>query len=156
MLAVEPLGCVAERRRRTVARRGQRDRRDAAGDERALLVEGEREAEVGELPEGGRSPRPGAGLLGDPGGGSLDERRRGRASLVASELDAWRIMPAIESRLTTPTIFPWWCSANRAGTEPAEGAAVRGEEEQRVGGDDCATPREAPVRPRELDQRRGP
>ena len=114
-------------------------------DERALLVEGEREAEVGELPERGRPPRPGAGLFCDPRGGRLDERRRGRASLVAAELDPGRRATGDRVEVDDSDDLSLVALGEPRRSEPAEGAAVRGEEEQRVGRHDCAAarPREA-------------
>ena len=154
----EPLGCVAERRRRAVAGGRQRDRRDPAPDERRLLVEAEREAEVGQLAERARPAGAGAGLLlrsGPPRSrraprpASAAGRRRSRGAAVPSR--------AIESRLTTATTAAGSaeCSTKRCAPSPPNDAAVRGEEEELL-----VRPRRlrrrarrAAVRAGELDQR---
>ncbi len=85
--------CVPEGRGRAVAGRRQRERGDAVADERALLVEAEGETEVGELAECAGPPGARARLLGDPGGGGLDQGRGRRAWLVARDLESRRPAP---------------------------------------------------------------
>ena len=68
-----------------------RDRRDAAGDERRLLVEAEREAEIDELAERARPPRLGAGLARRAARGTVSTRpARGERGCVAGELEPRR------------------------------------------------------------------
>ena len=77
--AVQPVGRVARDRGRPLRQRRDRDGGDAAPDERRLLVEAEREAEIDELREAERPRRPAAALLRDPRRRRGDERGGGRA-----------------------------------------------------------------------------
>src|SRR5262249_14950151 len=87
---VESLGRVAERWRGAAARRRQGDGRDPVDEERRLLVEAERKAEVDQLADGARAAGALAGLLEDSFRRRLDEAARGRAGLVPSELEPGR------------------------------------------------------------------
>ena len=134
VLAIEPLRRVAERGRRAVSRCRHRHRGEATADKRRLLVEAEREGEVGELSERARPSRPGAGLLGDSRGRGLDEHRRGRACLVARDLES---RPPRTSDRVEVDDRDHVAAIRRSLGEPrcaetAEGAAVGGEEDQGV------------------------
>ena len=94
-LAAQGRERVALGRPRPAGARRDRDRRDAAGDERRLLVEAEREGEVDELRErrpGASARRPDCGADGGVGRG--DERRARDPRRVAAELDARGRPPA--------------------------------------------------------------
>ena len=83
--AVEPLRLVGERARRPLAAGRQRQRRNALRQQRPLLVQREREAEVDELRKRARVLRAPARLLEHALGRGLDESRRGEARLVADQ-----------------------------------------------------------------------
>jgi hypothetical protein len=90
---IEPIGAqaiarVRERVERGAAGRGERDRCDTFGEERGLLVERERKAEVDELTQCPRPARRAARLVDHPRGNRLDECTRRRAWRVARDLDA--------------------------------------------------------------------
>ena len=100
----QQLRLVGECLGRTAAGGRDRDRRDPVADERRLLVEAEREGEVDQLRKAARSAGDRARLLLEPGGGSPQQRRGGRArdrSPANSSLG--EPVPAIASRLTTAT-----------------------------------------------------
>ena len=81
---------VAGPARRPVAPGRDRHRRDAARDERRLLVEAEREAEIDELAQRSRPARLGAGLLNQHGACGLDESGLGRTRGVTADLEPGR------------------------------------------------------------------
>src|SRR4029077_11331718 len=94
---VERGGAVGERGGGPFACGRQRDGRNAARDERPLLVKGEREAEVDQLLHGPGASRLRPRLLEDAFRSRLDERGRGRAGAVAGDDDARR--PATRDRI---------------------------------------------------------
>ncbi len=86
-LRVHPAGRVAKGLRRAGAAGREGDRGDAVRQERPLLVEGERKAEIDELPEEARGTRPCPATVGDPVCDSGDERGCGRPRPLTRELD---------------------------------------------------------------------
>src|SRR2546423_1307597 len=78
---------AAGRLGRPAAAGRQRHRGQAACEQRALFVEGERKAEVDELAEEAGMVRPRARLVEDAARRGRDERRRRRARPVARELE---------------------------------------------------------------------
>src|SRR5581483_4010047 len=129
--AVEALRVVAERRRRALAARRERDRGYAARDERPLPVQRERKAEVDQLAED-RGTLGRARLLGDAAGRRRDEERRCGARRVARD-DESRPAGTGEGREVDDgddLVREPLREARRA--EPAERRAVRREEDERV------------------------
>ena len=127
------------------AGRRQGHGRDARGNERCLLVEVERKAEIDQLPQHA-DVRPGS---------RRSARRRAAAAVSTSPAAGERGVspvismrgspfPAIAVRTTTATISECVRAANR-GTDPAERAAVGGQEDDRV---TWSAPRRPPGRSR--------
>ncbi len=81
---------VGARVGRPVACRRERERGDALAEERALVVEVERECEVKELVGSVRAPRALPGLGRDARIGGCEQNRRGRTRRVAAQLDPRR------------------------------------------------------------------
>ena len=137
----------------------QRDGRDAVGDERALLAGSEREAEVGQLPESRRSARLRAGLLEHARRHGAHERGGGRARLVSRQLEPWESAAGdrveVDDRDDAPPVRRR--GGEPLGSERAEGAAVGGEEDERVrrARAQRAVSAHRRVATRELDQRSG-
>ena len=75
---------------RRVSLRRDRQRGNAAPDERRLLVEAVGEREVEQLARGARSQRCSPGLFGDPRGSRPHERPAGRARAITGELEPGR------------------------------------------------------------------
>ena len=153
---VEVLRRVAEGGRRPVARARERDRRDAAVDERRLLVEAEREREVDELAERARPARTRTGLLEDAQRRGLDERRGGRAGRVAGHLEARtaRAGERVEVHDRDHVLPPRRLGGEVLGAEAAERAAVGREEEDPVRRRRSAPAADVCVAAGELDERR--
>ena len=125
---------VGERVGRPLAGRRQRDRRDAARDERPLLVEGEREGEVDELGAEGGTARAPAGLLEHALRGRLDERRRRRARRVAGDHDPRRAGAGDRGQVDRRDDVERQVPGEPRCAEAAERAAVGREKDDRVRG----------------------
>ncbi len=161
--AVQAVRRVAEGRRRHVPRGRDRHRRDPAREHRALLVEGVRESKGEELLPGGRAHGREARLLRDARGRRLHERVGGGAGRVRGDLEAGR--PGARDRVEVDqrerAVPVRGRRRELVGADPAEGAAVGREEDERVGGPHGrrrrgARERRLRIRAGELDQRRRP
>ena len=150
---------VPEQRLGNVRRGRDRDRRRAAGDEDALLVEREREGEVEELLRPAGVPRLPAGLLGDAGDGGPNELGGGRTWPVCRQDQPWRHPAAerVEAEDGDGVGRERGLLGEARRAQSAVGAAVRRDEDEAVGGPHAgaAGPRQRRVGPRELDQRGG-
>ena len=154
---VEVRRVVAERGGRPIAGGRDRDRRNAAGDERALLVEREGKREIDELVEEPGAANALAGLLEQPLGGGLDERRGRRAGLVAGDHEPGRSSTGDRVEVDHGDDAERRALGEARRAETAVRAAVGGEEDDGVR---AAHPllvggRRAGVRARELDERGG-
>ena len=132
---VERGGAVGERGGRPLAGGRQRDGRNAARDERPLLVEGEREAEVDQLLQRGPARRAAPPVCS----------RTRFAAVSTSEAAGERGLspvitmrggprPAIASRLIVATTWNGECSAKRSAPSPPKEPAVGREKDDRVRG----------------------
>ena len=138
LLPVQALRSVPEGRRWAVTAGRDRDRRNPAADERRLLVEAEREAQIGQLSERARPARGRPALLGDPRGRALDQDGRRRARLVGCHLEARLSLAAdrVEVDHREDPVPVRVVLREAGGAEPPEGTPVGGEEDQPVLGAD--------------------
>ena len=133
-----------------------RHRRDAACDERRLLVRAEREPEVDELAEGARPSRLHVGLRRQLRADGLDEaRRRGTGGVAGRPRGVAAPFPATASRSTT-AMTSWrsgaW-AANSAAPRPPSTAPSVERKRSEYGRVSRAAPPAGRVRPCELDER---
>ncbi len=133
-LAVEPIRRVTERRRRSRARRGDRQRRSAAADERRVLVEAEGERKVDQLSERGDSPGLAPALLQDPGRSRAHERDRGRSRPLAGDLDPRRAVAGdgVQVDHGHDAVAPGAAAREAVRSERSEEPAVGREKDDRV------------------------
>ncbi len=145
---------VAGSARRAIGRRRDRHRRNAARDERRLLVEAERESEVDQLAQRTGPTGLHTGLLRQHRPGGLDESRLRRARRVAGELEprssASRDRVEVQHRRHVRRLQRVSRELRRA--DPAVRAAVGREEEERIRKLQSRRARLRRVGPRELDQ----
>ena len=97
----EEAGRVADLARRPVAGRRDRQGRDAAAEQRRLLVEAEREGEIEQLAERARAPRRVASLLEHAGRGRRQECAARNLRPVPGELEPRRIVARRSRRGST-------------------------------------------------------
>ena len=156
--------CVTYLARRTVAGRGDRQRRDAVPEQRRLLVRAEREGEIEELSQGTRALRLAASLLEHAGRRRRKERAARNPRSVARELESRCVVSGDRVEVDGGGHIPRERRVVRemSCADAAERAAVCREEHERVrrrhaarGGRRCRGARRARVRPGQLDQRGG-
>ena len=101
-------------------------------EERALLVEGERERKVEQLRKAARTPRRRAALLLDARRGRLDKARRCIPCAIPREHQSRRRLPGdrVEHDRGHDSVAKVGCKAVRP--HAAELASVRGDEKERV------------------------
>ena len=134
LVDAQPLGDVAERIRRIVACGRECERADALCEERRLLVEGVRKAEVSELAQDRIPRRAATDLRSDARGGCLDERSGGVPRDVAVDLhpDRSRAAHRIEVDHGGDVVAERRVGGERGRAEGAERAAVGRDEKDRV------------------------
>ncbi len=130
----QPLRDVADGIRRIVLRGGEGERADSVREERRLLVERVREAEVGELLQD-RIPRGAAAdLRGDARRRRLEERSGRVAGSIAVDLHADRARPAdgVQIDHRCDVVAQRRVGCERGCAQRAEGASVGRDEQDRV------------------------
>jgi hypothetical protein len=130
----QAVGCVTEGPRGPICPGRQGDRRNAARNEWALLVERVRKGEVNELSERARPPWARSGLFENAGGGGRHEHRSRRSCRVTRELDPSGLPPGdrVEVDDGNDTGALGLGGGEVLGAERAERAPVGGEKDDRV------------------------